>query len=416
MTTRRSVLGSIAGIAMLAPFATRRSSAQSAGQMPSLRRGIGVSHAFGWADVNADGSYVVPPFSAPRFQFIAEERQAIRAAGFDFVRLAVDVGPFLAFTGTQRDQLDDRLINTVRDLVNADLGVIVDLHPSRMNPAYQPSELTAGVTTPKFQAVLGLLRRLAGRLAQLAAEKGGGAPRLALELMNEPEISAAAWQPMLEAAYRAARSGSATLPLVLGGGAMNAPGALPQLDMRPFANDARLIYTYHDYSPWQFTHQGVSGSPAYALDAIVYPAPASAEAMYRATDQRIAALGLSGTELQQAQQAKQTLASYVSSGFNRSTLEKTFQQLKAWRTAQRLPARAILLGEFGVHLTPYQVTAEGAAARESWLRDMRELAEAYGFAWSCWTYVATGGFALAENEAGPGFDAATRRALGLAVT
>ena len=411
MIGRRSVLGGIASSAMLSPFGA---TAEPAREIPIFRRGIGVSHAFGWADVNADGSYVVPPFSASRFQFIAEERQAIRAAGFDFVRLAVDVGPFLAFVGTQRDQLDDLLINTVRDLLNAHLGVIVDLHPSAMNPAYQPSELAAGVSTPKFQAVLALLRRLAGRLAQVAAERGAATPpKLALELMNEPEISAAAWQPMLEAAYAAARSSSATLPLVLGGGTMNAPGALAQIDMRPFTSDARLIYTYHDYSPWQFTHQGVLGSPAYALDAIVYPAPASADAMNKATDLRIAALGLAGTELQQAQQAKQTLASYVGSGFNRSTLERTFRQVNAWRTAQRLPAQAILLGEFGVHRTPYQDTLEGATARESWLRDMRELAETYGFIWSCWTYVATGGFALAENETGPGFDAATRRALGL---
>ncbi|MFX4509017.1 hypothetical protein ABTA77_20060, partial [Acinetobacter baumannii] len=83
----------------------------------------------------------------------------------------------------------------------------------------QPAELTAGVNTPKFQAVLALLTRLAGRLGQVAAEQGDAIPpRIALELMNEPEISAAAWQPMLETAYAAARRGSATLPLVLGGG------------------------------------------------------------------------------------------------------------------------------------------------------------------------------------------------------
>lgn len=58
-------------------------------------------------------------------------------------------------------------------------------------------------------------------------------------------------------------------------------------------------------------------------------------------------------------------------------------------------------------------TPEGAASREHWLRDMRELAETHGFAWSAWTYSGAGGFALAESEAGPGFDAATRRALGL---
>ncbi|MDH2380853.1 cellulase family glycosylhydrolase [Bradyrhizobium sp. CER78] len=415
MTSRRSILRNIAGVAMLSPFAALRAVADPVSPLPNFRRGIGVAHAFGWADVHADGAYVDPPFSAPRFQFTAEQRQAIRAAGFDFVRLVVDVGPFLAFDGASRDRLDDLIVTAVRALLAADLGVIVDMHPSAMNPAYRPAELTAGVNTPKFQAVLALLARLAGRLGQVIAEQGNTAsPRIALELMNEPEIPAAEWQPMLEAAYAAARSGSATLPLVLGGGGMNAPGALAQIDMAPFAGDARLIFTYHDYSPWQFTHQGVLGSPAYALDAIVYPAPASVDAMNKATDQRVTALGLTGAQLDLAQQAKQTLASYVGSGFNRSTLERTFQQVAAWRTAHNLPAHAILLGEFGVHKTPYPDSDEGEAARARWLRDMHELAETYGFAWSCWTYLATGGFALAENEAGPGFDAATCAALGLA--
>lgn len=414
MTSRRRFLRCLAGAALLTPFTALRAATDPVSLIPNFRRGIGVAHALGWADVQADGSYVQPPFSAPRFRFGADQHRAIRGAGFDFVRLAVDVGPFLASDGTTRDRLDSLVISTVHDLLNADLGVIVDLHPSTMTPAYQPSELTAGVNTPKFQAVLALLTRLAARLDRVAAERGNPTPpRVALELMNEPEITAAAWQPMLEAAYAAARVGSATLPLVLGGGSMNAPGALAQIDLRPFAGDARLIYTYHDYSPWQFTHQGVRGNPAYALDAVVYPSPPSVDAMDKATSQRIKALGLSGAELSQARQAERTLASYVRSGFDRSTLERNFQRVAAWRTAQNLPAQAILLGEFGVHKTPFQDTVEGATARAAWLRDMRELAESYGFGWSCWTYVATGGFALAENETGPGFDPVTRNALGL---
>lgn len=412
MTSRRSLLGGLAGIAALAPFGRLPASARSDADTPLFRRGIGVSHALGWADVGADGTYGAAPFSAVRFRFDQAQRRAIRAAGFDFVRLAVDVGPFLAFSGTARDQLDDRLIGTVRELLDTDLGVIVDLHPSAMNPAYRPAALTAGVETPNFRAVLALQQRLAARLGQLAQDRAAaGTPRLALELMNEPELPQAAWQPMLEAAYRAARSGSATLPLVLGGGSMNAAAALAALDMRPFAGDACLIYTYHDYAPWQFTHQGVRGNPAYALDAITYPAPQSAQAMIAATQRRIGSLGLAGSALEQARKAKQTLARYA--GFDRSALERTFRQVSAWRSAQGLAAHAILLGEFGVHRTPYLDTPEGVAAREHWLRDMRELAEAHGFAWACWTYAGAGGFALAENETGPGFDAATRHALGL---
>jgi endoglucanase len=411
---RRSVLGGITGASLLAPFGVLRAADEPARDIPIFRRGIGVSHALGWADVDAAGAYKDAPFSAPRFRFDSEQRRAIRIAGFDFVRLAVDVGPFLVLDGANRDRLDDFLIVTVRALLDADLGVIVDLHPSEMNPAYRPVALTAGVDTPNFRAVLALQRRLAGRLERAAEDKAAaGPPRLALELMNEPEITPAAWQPMLEAAYKAARSGSAKLPLVLGGASMNAAAALTAIDMRTFAADPRLIYTFHDYAPWQFTHQGVRGSAADALDAIAYPAPGSTEAMSQATERRMAALDLDGAALEQARKAKRTLASYVSSGFDRSTLEQTFQQMTAWRTAQRLPAHAILLGEFGVHRTPYQNTVEGSTARERWLRDMRELAEAHGFAWACWTYAGSGGFALAENETGPGFDLATRRALGL---
>lgn len=409
MTSRRSVL---AGLATLASLDIGRAAKGAGADIPLFRRGIGVSHALGWAEVAADGSYGDAPFAASRFRFDAAQRQSIRAAGFDFVRLAVDVGPFLAFHGPARDRLDALLLATVRDMLDADLGVIVDLHPSAMNPAYRPAALTAGVDTPNFRAVLALQERLAGLLERLVENRAGNAaPRLAFELMNEPEVPQPIWQPMLEACYRAARKGSARLPLVLGGGSMNAAAALTTIDMRPFARDPRLIFTYHDYTPWQFTHQGVRGSPAHALDAIPYPAPPSAEAITAATQRRIASLGLDGPALEQADQAKRSLARYA--GVDRASLERSFQQVDAWRIARRLPAHAVLLGEFGVHRTPYMDTSEGAAARERWLCDMHELAEARGFAWAAWTYAGTGGFALAEGEVGPGFDVATLRALGL---
>ncbi|MCJ2041940.1 cellulase family glycosylhydrolase [Methylobacterium sp. J-059] len=263
------------------------------------------------------------------------------------------------------------------------------------------------------QGLLALLTRLSARLGSLAAARAPGPPRLALELLNEPEVSPAAWQPMLEAAYRAARAGAARLPLVLGGGSMNAATALEAIDPRPFDGDGALLYTFHDYEPWQFTHQGLRGNPAYVLDAVPYPAPAAPEAMLRATEARIAGLALDETGREQARAAPHNLADYARSGFDAAALETTFARVTAWRAARGLPVHAVLLGEFGVSLTPYGRTRDGAAARARWLHDMRTCAERHGFAWACWSYVGPGGFALAENEAGPGFDAATLRALGL---
>jgi len=69
--SRRSILGGIASLATLAPFGVVRAAAESAGEIPIFRRGIGVSHALGWADVDAGGSYGDAPFSAPRFRFDA---------------------------------------------------------------------------------------------------------------------------------------------------------------------------------------------------------------------------------------------------------------------------------------------------------------------------------------------------------
>ncbi|KQT78208.1 cellulase family glycosylhydrolase [Methylobacterium sp. Leaf466] len=413
LPSRRAVLLPLAGLACLAPAVlSAPAPAQPASAIPVFRRGIGVSHAMGWAEVAEDGSYADPPFSGPRFRFDGHQRRAIRAAGFDFVRLAVDVGPFLAADAARRARIDRFLVETVEALLDDGLGVVVDLHPSDMHPAYTPTALTGGAAAPGFLAYLGLVTRTAANLAALVVRRRPvSAPRLAFELMNEPEVSQAAWQPMLEAAYRAARQGAATLPLVLGGGEQNAAASLEALDLRPFVNDPAVLYTFHSYEPWQFTHQGVQGNPAFPFDAVPYPAPATPQAMERATAARIA--GLRPAAPRDAAAAADALRRYSRSGFDRAALDAIFRRVSAWRQARKLPAHAILLGEFGVRLTPYLRTDEGAAARTRWLHDMRNLAEEHGFAWAAWTYVGSGGFALAEDEVGPGFDPATGGALGL---
>ena len=136
--------------------------------------------------------------------------------------------------------------------------------------------------------------------------------------------------------------------------------------------------------------------------------------MIAATDRRIAGLSLGIVETAKARfEARRALASYVRSGFGRATMGRVFDDVEAWRKARRLPTHAILLGEFGAHLTPYTRTPQGNASRLAWIGDMRGLAEAHGFAWACWTYVGVGGFALAAGEIGPGFDDGMTRALGL---
>jgi endoglucanase len=158
-------------------------------------RGIGLSHAMAWARIEPGPArvFAFPPFSDPGNALTAEELRTLRDSGFDFVRLAVDPGPFLQFQGTRRDALDRILTDRVSLVLTSGLSIIVDFHPSDLHPDYLASTLTAGLDAPLFRAYLLLLERTAGLLGELHSNK------VALELMNEPPVRPYVWQPMLEA-------------------------------------------------------------------------------------------------------------------------------------------------------------------------------------------------------------------------
>src|SRR5262249_12914543 len=108
--------------------------AQDLGQH-QFRRGLGISHVMAWAARAAAPSHgsVLPPFTYADATFTNELR-ALRRAGFDFVRFAVDPGPFLQWRDARRDYLERMLIGRVRQILASDLSVIVDFHPSDMHP------------------------------------------------------------------------------------------------------------------------------------------------------------------------------------------------------------------------------------------------------------------------------------------
>jgi endoglucanase len=391
-------------------LATAHARAADAGTV--FRRGIGVSHVMAWAAIEPGPSreFVFPPFSNVSDAQFAAELHAIRRTGFDFVRFAVDPGPFLLFQGARRDALDRMLIDRVKLILASGLAVIVDFHPSDMHPDYTAQALTAGITAPVFQAYLRLLERTAGLLDALHSDK------VALEVMNEPPLRPSAWQPMLDAAYAAERGRAAHLILVLDGGNEASAAALMAMRIAAFANDPAALLSFHYYEPYQFTHQGASWNAARYLADVPYPARARPlDDSLTATAALIAATNLSEPQKSLAyQDAQARLEAYRASGFDADTIAQDFEQIADWAHAQGIPNDRILLGEFGARETALQLSGARAAERAQWFHDVSRAAEANGFGWSVWAYRG-GGFGLAENDAANNIEPRIAAALGLRV-
>jgi endoglucanase len=385
----------IALLALAAAIAAAAPPAAAAEPDSRFDRGIAVT-ATAWAAVEPDAAkaFTFPPFVGPSYTLTPDELQVLRRTGFDFVRLAVDPGPFLQFQGERRAAVDRMLAERVKLILATGLGVIVDFHPSDMQPDYTARALTAGLQTPLFQSYLQLLRDTAERLGRLHSR------RVALELMNEPPIAPGSWQPMLEAAYAAARAGSSDLLLILEGGNEASAAALMKMKTTPFAADRALRYAFHYYDPYQFTHQGAAWNAARYLADVPYPARARPlDDSLTATDAIIAASNLSAPEKALAYQDAQTrLEDYRASGFDAGTITKAFARIADWARSQGIPADRVMLGEFGARQTALQLAGARARERTQWFHDVSLAAAANGFGWAVWAYRSAGGFGLARSD------------------
>jgi endoglucanase len=373
-----------------------------------FRRGMGVSHVMAWAPLEdaPSKSFVFPPFSYPDATF-TKELDELHRVGFDFVRFAVDPGPFLQWHDSRHDYLDRMLIERVRQMLDRDLSVIVDFHPSDMHPDYLGEKIAAGPDAPLFQEYLRLLARTAASLDALKSR------RVALEIMNEPPPRARAWQPMLNAAYRAVRQSAPTLLLVLDGGEDGNLEGTTQLD--GFRGDPHILFSFHYYRPWQFTHQGLAGMAGQYLTDVPYPARArSIEQSIAATAATIARANLAPSQKDQAESAaRKVLETYRASSFDRPVIRDDFDKMARWAREHSVPMQRVILGEFGAMNNAQRGLPTRQAERLRWLADVREEAEAHGFAWAAWVHSGSLGFSLVKHPGSPELDPGALGALGL---
>ncbi|OWK36038.1 glycoside hydrolase family 5 protein [Fimbriiglobus ruber] len=255
----------------------------------------------------------------------AEYFKAIKAAGFDSVRLPIKWSAHAGATVPYTiDPTFAARIDWAIDQATAnDLNIVVNLH--------HYSELDSDPDGHAARAVA-LWEQIAARYKDRPAN-------VYFELDNEPheKLTEAKWNAILPKLLAAVRATNPTRPVIVGPGQWNGIWALEKLTL---PKDDHLIVTVHFYDPFEFTHQGA-------------PWAAGAD--------------------------KWKGRKWTGSAAETAAITKKFDAAAAWGKAHNRP---IYLGEFGA----YEVA--DTTSRAAWTRAIRTEAEKRGFSWAYWEFAA----------------------------
>lgn len=409
---RRSFIAGAASAAL--PFAGAGSA--SAAQPLALRRGVNL---WPWFSLTREfpaprTDYDWPPFQLDRPVPTALDLARLRRVGLDFVRIPVDPGPFLAGSAAVRLALIGQVMAAVAEALRSDLSVILNLQVNAATHHWNVARILDGPDAPAFPAYRELVGAFAARLSDF--DQG----RVALEPVNEPPQScgAQAWTRMQEALLGAARRAAPQLTLVATGSCGSMVQGIEALSAKSLAAFEPLLFTFHFYEPYLFSHQGAPwmSEPVYrSLNAVPWPASkGSLTTTLAAVRARMAEDSERSEQAKRAAYAEteRVLKVYFDAQPDRRFVDGYLRKVRAWAEREGIAPARVLMGEFGALRSDARYVAAPAADRARYITDVRESAEAFGFPWAFWN--AFDGMGLMDDVT-RGFDPPIVRALGLSL-
>ena len=352
-----SVLSS-SGTAQSQPAASSTAAGLAARRAQLLHRGVNASMWFAQAS----------DYSAARLRSYttADDIALMRTMGFDHVRLSIDGDELLR--GAPANGLNASFVTELDAAMNTmlkdGLRVIVDVHPSDQ---FKRQLRTEDAAVTRFCA---LWSALAGHYAQSDPE------RVFFEVLNEPEFEdAEQWKTVQTRAIAAIRQAAPSHTIIATAGHYS--GLTDLLAFEPVA-DANVIYTFHDYEPFPFTHQGATWTMAAVRPLRSVPYPSSPENIATAVAQ------------EQSLVDQHWIDTYGLNRWDAARIRAELSFAGKWAALHHVP---VYCGEFGVH-EPYA----DPAMRAAWLRDTRTALEEQGIGWAVWDY--QGSFAVVTKTEG----------------
>jgi endoglucanase len=338
-----------------------------------LRRGINASNWF----AQAPGRYTPERL---RTYTTADDFVLMHRLGFDHIRLSIDADPLQPwlYHWPGGDAFVSELDRVVKEANAQQLAVIIDIHPEEK---YKQGLLQGSENVGRFTSLW----------TALARHFAGSDPNLVFfELMNEPEQSDPYRWLGIEAEVTSAIRAVAPDHTIIATGA-HWSGLQDLLETEPLA-DPNVIYTFHDYEPFPFSHQGATWTDARVIPLRNVPYPSTPDNVVPNEAQEPNARG------------KFFVEQYGLDRWGPERVDRTIAFAAEWGKEHNVP---VYCGEFGVH-KPYA----DPKARAAWVHDMRVTLEKYNIGWNMWDYQDNFGLVTKANGiATP--DAALVEALGL---
>jgi len=304
----------------------------------------------------------------------------IRRMGLGHIRIRLSLADIADETGRYPRLAQLRkLRRVVAAASRRELATVLTLHPS----SERKTELTrAG--GEEANDVAALWEALAARLADF------GPDALVFEPLNEPEIEdRERWQALQQRLVDAIRAAAPAHAVMAAGHRFS---SLPELTALEPLERPRVLYSFHFYEPYNFTHQGADWGWPMWEHFHSFPYPASPE-------------GIKAVLPELPEKAREHAKHYGQEKWNKAKLGERLDAAVAWsRKHGGLPVQC---SEFGAYKPGIR-----ERDRVAWLRDVRELLEARGIGWTLWDYA--NDFGLVSGAQGERkIDRAAVNALGL---
>lgn len=282
----------------------------------------------------------------------------IKSLGCDVIRLPINMHQMT--NGSPDYKVDTLLFHFLDQVIDwtEELNVNLILDNHSFDPAVNTSADVENVLIPVWK--------------QFAERYKDRSEYIFYEILNEPHgINDNIWNTIQQKVINEIRKIDSVHTIIVGPAGWN---SFHNLKHMPEYSDTNLIYTFHFYDPFIFTHQGASWTDPSMVDLANVPFP------YSQPDMPNLPSSLSGT--------------WVQSNFNNYSVDGSVSKVKElidiavdFKETRNVE---LFCGEFGVY-----IPNSNNDDRVYWYEIVRKYLEEKGISWTIWDY--QGGFGIFEK-------------------